>query len=55
VRLFLNDQIAFTQIADINEQVLNQIENILNPSLEDYVAVDNEARALALEIAKNRH
>jgi 1-deoxy-D-xylulose-5-phosphate reductoisomerase len=55
VRLFLNDQIAFTQIADINEQVLNQIENILYPSLEDYVAVDNEARALALEIAKNRH
>lgn len=54
VRLFLNDQIAFVEIAEINERVLNEIENVLNPSLEDYVAVDKQARALTLELAKNR-
>lgn len=54
VRLFLNDQIAFVEIAEINERVLNEIENVLNPSLEDYVAVDKQARALTVELAKNR-
>ena len=47
VEAFLNDQIHFTDIALINEKTMNQVQNILSPTLEDYIAVDKEARTFA--------
>ena len=47
---FLNDKIHFTDIARINEKTMNAVQNILTPSLEDYIAVDEEARKIALKL-----
>jgi len=47
VAAFLNDQIHFTDIALINEKTMNQVQNIFSPTLEDYIAVDKEARTFA--------
>ncbi len=50
VEAFLNDKIHFTDIARINEKTMNAVQNILTPSLEDYIAVDEEARKIALKL-----
>lgn len=47
VQAFLEDRIGFLDIANINEQVMQVIENRLKPSLEDYVEVDAQARQKA--------
>lgn len=47
VQAFLDEQIGFLDIAAINEQVMNEISTVTNPSLEDYVKVDAESRELA--------
>lgn len=47
VQAFLDEQIGFLDIAAINEQVMNEISAVTNPSLEDYVTVDAESRELA--------
>ena len=47
VQRFLEDRIDFLQIADINEQVMNECELVQNPSIEDYVRIDREARSIA--------
>lgn len=47
VQAFLDEQIGFLDIAAINEQVMNEISAVTNPSLEDYVKVDAESRELA--------
>ena len=47
VDAFLNDKIQFMDIARINEKTMNAVENILSPSLEDYIAMDKEARRIA--------
>ena len=50
VEAFLNNKIHFTDIARINEKTMNAVQNILTPSLEDYIAVDEEARKIAEEL-----
>ncbi len=47
VQAFLDEKIRLTDIADMNEQVLNQIQSQKIASLEDILAVDNQARQLA--------
>lgn len=51
VQLFLEEKIRFLSIAEINEAVMNQSTFVQQPSYEDYVQIDSEARKLALEIA----
>ena len=50
VEAFLTDKIAFAQIASINAKTMEGVLNILQPTLEDYIAVDQEARKIALEL-----
>lgn len=47
VAAFLNDEIGFLQIAQINEQVLEECEFLKEPLYENYVYVDELARLLA--------
>ena len=47
VEAFLQERISFLDIARINAASMNSIENILNPSLEDYISIDTEARRVA--------
>ncbi|MEJ6583557.1 MAG: 1-deoxy-D-xylulose-5-phosphate reductoisomerase [Crocinitomicaceae bacterium] len=47
VDAFLNDKIQFIDIARINEKTMNAVENIPSPSLEDYIAMNKEARRIA--------
>lgn len=46
VRLFLEDKIKFSDIAFINEKVMEQAPFVLNPGLEDYIHVDTHSRNL---------
>lgn len=50
VQAFLETKIGFLQIAEINEQVMKTCSFVQNPVYEDFVAVDAEARGLALKI-----
>jgi 1-deoxy-D-xylulose-5-phosphate reductoisomerase len=52
VDAFLNDQIKFVQIAQINELVMNSLENIAQPSYEDYVHMDQLAREKTWELIR---
>ncbi|MES2382505.1 MAG: 1-deoxy-D-xylulose-5-phosphate reductoisomerase [Bacteroidota bacterium] len=47
VEAFLNDKIKFLQIAEINEKCMQQVSFIAKPSLNDYIATDEETRNLA--------
>jgi 1-deoxy-D-xylulose-5-phosphate reductoisomerase len=44
VKYFLEDKIKFTDIFDIVEDVVRSYQNIINPSLEDILNTDFEAR-----------
>lgn len=50
VQAFLNQQIGFLQIAEINEKVMRTVEFVQSPSYEDYVHIDSIARTKALEM-----
>lgn len=50
VQAFLENKIGFLDIALINEKVMLQTANRLIPTLEDYVAVDAEARSAAQKL-----
>lgn len=52
VQLFLEEKIEFLSIANINELVMNDTTFIAEPSYEDYVAVDQLARQMALSQLK---
>jgi 1-deoxy-D-xylulose-5-phosphate reductoisomerase len=52
VQLFLEEKIDFLSIAKINELVMNDTTFIAKPSYEDYVAVDQLARQMALSQLK---
>lgn len=52
VNEFLNENIGFLQISDIVEGCMGKVSYIANPSLEDYIATDNEARQVAKEQIK---
>ncbi len=47
VQLFLEDKIKFSDIANINEKVMEEAPFVLNPNLEDYIHVDAHSRKLA--------
>jgi 1-deoxy-D-xylulose-5-phosphate reductoisomerase len=47
VDAFLNDRLVFLAIPDIIERVMDEATFIKNPTYEDYVASDHEARKLA--------
>lgn len=50
VAAFLQDRIGFLQMSDVIEQIMRKASFIVNPSYEDYVATDTEARRLAAEL-----
>ena len=50
VDAFLQDRIGFLQMSDVIEQTMRKASFIVNPSYEDYVATDTEARRLAAEL-----
>lgn len=49
VQAFLEDKIGFLEIAEINEKTMSSLKNILQPTYEDYVRVDEAARMKAEE------
>ncbi|HBW86495.1 MAG TPA: 1-deoxy-D-xylulose-5-phosphate reductoisomerase [Crocinitomicaceae bacterium] len=52
VDAFLNKRIAFLEIAQLNEEVMDAITNTLNPKLADYINADLLAREKANELLK---
>ena len=50
VAAFLQDRIGFLQMSDVIEQTMRKASFIVNPSYEDYVATDTEARRLVAEL-----
>lgn len=50
VAAFLQDRIGFLQMSDVIEQTMRKASFIVNPSYEDYVTTDTEARRLAAEL-----
>jgi len=50
VEAFLKEKIGFLDIARINEKTLLTCQNIKNPTYEDFVESDREARAFALSL-----
>lgn len=50
VAAFLQDRIGFLQMSDVIERTMRKASFIVNPSYEDYVATDTEARRLAAEL-----
>ncbi|MDO5524224.1 MAG: 1-deoxy-D-xylulose-5-phosphate reductoisomerase [Bacteroidia bacterium] len=52
VELFLQDTIGFLQMSNIIEQTMQKAVFIPNPSLDDYIQTDAEARRIALAMAK---
>jgi 1-deoxy-D-xylulose-5-phosphate reductoisomerase len=50
VAAFLQDRVGFLQMSDVIEQTMRKASFIVNPSYEDYVATDTEARRLAAEL-----
>ncbi len=49
---FLKDRVGFLQMSDIIEKTLIKTGFVLNPSYEDYVNTDAEARRIAYELIK---
>jgi 1-deoxy-D-xylulose-5-phosphate reductoisomerase len=52
VDAFLNKKISFLEIGELNETVVNETKNILNPSYQDYVNTDQNAREKALQLLR---
>ena len=50
VAAFLQDRIGFLQMSDVIERTMRKASFIVNPSYDDYVATDTEARRLAAEL-----
>ncbi len=50
VDLFLKEQISFVEISEINARTMGKIEYIANPSLDDLIQTDKEARRVAKEL-----
>ena len=53
VELFLQEKIGFLQMSDLIEQTMSKTVFIQNPTLEDYIQTDAEARKIALEVSKS--
>jgi 1-deoxy-D-xylulose-5-phosphate reductoisomerase len=52
VAAFLQDQIGFLDIQELNEKVMNQVDFVAKPALEDYIETDKKARILAQSFIK---
>lgn len=52
VQAFLEEKISFLQIAEINEKTMHKTHTTGIPELEDFVAIDTEARAFANGLIK---
>lgn len=52
VHLFLQEKIAFLEIEEIIERILNNHQNIQNPDLETILQVDRETRKAVLRLVK---
>lgn len=52
VSAFLKDEVGFLQMSDIIESCMAKVAYIANPSYEDYVSTDEEARVRATELLK---
>ncbi|MFD3002556.1 1-deoxy-D-xylulose-5-phosphate reductoisomerase [Pontibacter toksunensis] len=52
VSAFLRDKVGFLQMSDVIESCLAKVAYIANPSYEDYVKTDNEARIISAELIK---
>ena len=50
VEAFLHDQIGFLQMSDVIEQTMSKAFFISNPTYEDYVLTDKEARGIATKL-----
>lgn len=50
VAAFLQDKIGFLQMSDVIEQAMSEVSFIQNPTYEDYVQTDREAREIASQI-----
>jgi 1-deoxy-D-xylulose-5-phosphate reductoisomerase len=50
VQAFLQEKIKFTDIARINEAMMDKIGFIAKPALDDYIKTNEEARVLAQEL-----
>ena len=47
VQAFLDEKISFVDIFRVNKETIAQVKNKMKPELEDYIAIDKEARAVA--------
>jgi 1-deoxy-D-xylulose-5-phosphate reductoisomerase len=52
VAAYLNDQIGFLEMSNVIEQVMSRMAFISQPTYEDYVACDREARILTTEFLR---
>lgn len=52
VELFLTKKIGFTQISDLVEETLQNVEFIPNPNIEECIYTDNISRIKSLELSK---
>ena len=49
VAAFLKDEISFTAMSDVIERTMEKVNYIARPTLEDYIASDQEGRRIAKE------
>ena len=49
VAAFLKDEISFTAMSDVIERTMEKVSYIVQPTLEDYIASDQEGRRIAKE------
>ena len=52
---FLKDGISFLGMSDVIEKTMEQAAFVANPSYEDYVATDEEARRIASELVRRQN
>lgn len=52
VELFLQGRIGFLQMSSLIEQTMEKVVSVENPSLEDYIQTDAQAREIALGASK---
>lgn len=50
VAAFLEDRISFLGMSDVIEQTMSKVAFLKEPTYEDYVATDLEARRIAAEL-----
>lgn len=50
VQAFLEDRVGFLQMSDIIANTMNLVPKVSDPSMEDYILTDREARRIAAEL-----